>query len=412
MSNCPINVPDDPASLSGPPVVRPQGIQPWGGQEYLRSLKHGHRWQFAPTNETNDHWKSAIYSSQFRPNCDRLLLVEDDLTKAGLGFTAKLWSVALLVAMKDNRVLVEVRMVKQGNASRPDGFERPRWCDRAPYTLQCLYQPWSHCPLPDPSAEVIRPGGRPLNIKKWPHAAPYVLTGLGRLHRQGVFWYGARSPAMREGGRFLFRPRPWVTSISDCVMRDAGLAPLNYINIHIRYSVEKAAEGKRLGVTIPGLEAYDVIGPALARDLGTKKIFLQTASPEALTRFEKVCAAAGLQLSYTRNTRSENDAWGGWKGGLEMEQAAVAAVNAHIGSQSLVSISPELSIWTQLLGWVFGPDGQPMGVSSFCCPADTCRRTSGGSNSLQLAAAGSVIEPSTALAETRKLCKEKVRGKK
>ena len=125
-SSCPLVIPEDPASLAGPPPSRPEGIMEWSKEAFLVGLKHTHKWQFSPRNQTVDGWRSAIYASQFRPSCDRLLLVEDDLTKAGLGFTAKLWAVALLLAMRDNRVLVEVRMVKQGNASRPDGFERPR----------------------------------------------------------------------------------------------------------------------------------------------------------------------------------------------------------------------------------------------------------------------------------------------
>ena len=404
-SSCAIDVPQDPASLYGPPPSRPENLLPWG-QPQLAALTHTHRWQFSPRNESTDGWRSAIYASQFRSSCDRLLLVEDDLTKAGLGFTAKLWGVALLVAMRDNRVLVEVRMIKEGNRSRSDGFERPRWCDRPPFTLQCLYQTWTHCPLPGPNATIVRPGGRPLKVARWPHSEPYVRTGLGRIHRQGAFWYGARSNAAREAGRFLFRPRPWVTAIADCIMRGAGLRPGGFVNLHIRHSVEKTKEGTRLGVALPGLPAYDVVADALARDLGTRKIFLQTASPVALARFASFAVANRLELAFTNNTRSENDAWGGWQGGLEMEQAAVAAVNAHVGAQSAVSVSPALSIWTLFLGWVFGGDGQPMSASTVCCPAATCRHTTkGGSNSLEIVAAPAVFR--AGLGETRKQCFER-----
>ena len=350
-----------------------------------------------------DGWKHAIYRSQFRPSCDRLLLVEDDLTKAGMGFTAKLWSVALLVAMKDNRVLVEVRMVKQGNETRPDGFERPRWCDRPPYTLQCLYQPWTHCTEPDVNATVIRPGGRPLKVNRWPHDAPYIRTGLGRLHRQGLFWHGARSSATREAGRFLFRPRSWITEQADCVMRDAGLTPNNFLSVHIRHSVEKQKEGEKLGVVLPSLDAYDTLSAALAADMGTKKVFLQTASPIALVRFENFCSTNGLQLSYTNNSRSENDAWGGWKGGSEMEQAAVGAINAHIGSQASVSVSPELSIWTHFLAWTFeGLPGQTIGASRVCCPLKTCRPTRSGSRMLHVFATNALLK--SGIATTRREC--------
>ena len=121
-STCPIDVPADPAALSGPPILRPEGLPEWGLPQ-LKALKHTHRWQFAPSNYSADGWKEAIYASQFRADCSRLLLVEDDLTKAGLGFTAKIWNVALLLAMRDNRVLVEVRMIKVGNTT-PRRLER------------------------------------------------------------------------------------------------------------------------------------------------------------------------------------------------------------------------------------------------------------------------------------------------
>jgi hypothetical protein len=406
-SRCTITAPDDPASLLGPPTVVPPNLAPWGAAE-IHALRHTHRWQFSPRNASADGWKDAIYRSQFRANCDRLLLVEDDLTKAGMGFTAKLWTVALLVAMKDNRVLVEVRMVKQGNATRSDGFERPRWCDRPPYTLQCLYAPWTHCAEPGENATVIRPGGRPLKTNKWPHNEPYIRTGLGRLHRQGLFWYGAKSAASREAGRFLFRPRPWVAAQAECVMRDAGLVPRSFLSVHIRHSVEKQKEGAKLGVALPSLDAYGSLSAALAADTGIKQVFLQTASPVGLEQFADFCRTKGLQLAYTNNSRSENDAWGGWKGGSEMEQAAVGAINAHIGSLAAVSVSPELSLWTQFLGWTFdGPPRETLGAWRICCPS-TCRQNRGGSRMLQAFAAERLLHDG--LATTRKDCNAHYQG--
>lgn len=358
-------------------------------------------------NESSDGWRSAIYASQFRASCDRYLLIEDDLTKAGLGFTAKLWGIAMLIAMKDNRVLMEVRMVKHGNKTRSDGFERPRWCDRAPFTLQCAYLPWTHCPLPPENATVIRPGGRPLAVARWPQREPYVITGLGRIHRQGMFWYGSRSNAAREAGRFLFRPRPWVTNIADCVMRGAGLTPRTFINVHVRHSVEKTKEGKGLGVSLPTISAYEPLALGLSQDLDTKRVFLQTASPDALAQFATFAASNGLELSFTNNTRSEHDAWGGWKGGVEMEQAAVAAVNAHIGSLSAASVSPELSLWTQYLNWQFASDGMPVQSGSFCCPPDPCHKTKGGSFSNQIVGAPQIFHTGHQMVATRAKCKER-----
>ena len=47
-----------------------------------------------------------------------------------------------------------------------------------------------------------------------------------------------------------------------------------------------------------------------------------------------------------------------------MEQAAVGAINAHIGSQAGVGVGPELSIWTHFLAWTFeGLPGQTIGAS-------------------------------------------------
>jgi len=378
-SRCAVSVPNDPAALSGPQIVPPPDLVPWG-PHHVRSMHHEHRWQFSPRNQSSDGWAAAIRASQFG-NCSRLLLVEDDLTKAGLGFTAKIWQAALLIAMRDNRVLLEVRMIKQKyNASpnedpavtrkRSDYFERPRWCDREPFTLQCLYQPWSHCQIPPPDAKVIRPGGRPMKVNKWPHEEPYVITGLGRIQRQGLLWHGARSAATREAGRFLFRPRPWVQDIASCVMRDAGLIPHNFVSLHIRHSVEKQAEGQRLGVQLPSLEAYSMLSQSLANDLMTRKLFVQTASPVALTAITEASHKHGLELSYTSNNRSENDAWGGWNAGAEMEQAAVAAVNAHVGAQALVSVSPSLSLWTNFLWLSFGADGDQPAKTSLCCDGD------------------------------------------
>ena len=371
-SQCAVRVPADPADLAGPSILPPADLIPWGPQ-HVSSLQHQHKWQFSPVNSSDDDWASAIKASQFG-NCSRLLLVEDDFTKAGLGFTAKIWQAALLIAMRDDRVLMEVRIGKHAGGcnaickKRESYIERPRWCDREPFTLQCLYRPWTHCQPPPAEARVVRLGGQPLYVNMWPHDKPYVVTGLGRIHRQGSFWMGARSRALlREAGRFLFRPRSWVTATADCVMRTSGLEPHGFISVHIRHSIEKQQEGKRLGVGLPSLEAYGNLSRALAADLGTPKVFLQTASPVALQHMTAVARMHRLELSFTNNSRSEHDAWGGWMNGTEMEQAAVAAINAHVGSQAIVSVSPTLSLWTNFLYLSFGLDGEALNTSSFCC---------------------------------------------
>ena len=185
-------------------------------------------------------------------------------------------------------------------------------------------------------------------------------------------------------------------------MRDAGLMPQRFLSVHIRHSVEKQKEGDKLGVTLPSLDAYDMLSVALAADTGIKQVFLQTASPVGLERFSAFCRAQGLQLAYTNNSRSENDAWGGWKGGSEMEQAAVGAINAHIGSMAAVSVSPELSLWTQFLSWTFeGPSRETVGALRICCPIH-CRQSRGGTRMLQAFAAERLLQDG--LTTTKKDC--------
>lgn len=335
---CPLTVPLDPAGINGPVRSRPSELPLWGADN-LSLLRHSHRYHFAPVNESADGWASVMRASQFPVDCSRLLLVEDDMNSSGIGFTAKIWGFALLMAMRDGRVLLEV----------PRALGVSRWCDRPPYSFQCLYEDWSHCALPPAGTPEVIPGGRPLKISRWPHEAPIVRTGLGRIHRQGLLWYAARKSPVTAAVAFLFRPRPWVRAVGDCLMEKAGLKPGQFLSIHIRHSKEKAAEGKRLKVELPALRAYHPLAEALANDTGFRDIFLQTASPVALADFERFSRHHGFGVSYTDNSRSENDAWGGWQHGSEMEQAAVGAVNAYVGTQAAVIVSPELSLWTDFL---------------------------------------------------------------
>ena len=188
-----------------------------------------------------------------------------------------------------------------------------------------------------------------MTLTKWPHKAPVIHTGLGRIHRQGKIWYNSRRSPLSVATQFLFRPRPWVRAIGDCVMRNAGLKPSRFVSIHIRHSVEKLAEGKKLGATLPVLQAYHPLAVALAEDVGTRKIFLQTASPVALADFAAFALTQSLNVFYTDNPRSEHDSWGGWLAGSEMLQAAVGAVNAYISSHAAITASPGISQWTDFL---------------------------------------------------------------
>ena len=411
---CAIDVPTDPALLKGPPVLRPSKLIPWGPL-HVRALHHTHTWQFSPSNRSDDGWSAAIRASQFG-NCRRFMLVEDDLSHAGLGFTAKLWIVALLIAMRDNRVLIEVRAVhanerESSHRNQSSGiggklYQRPRWCDRAPFTLQCLYLPWTHCTLPANRTisrlDMTHPS-------EWPHYAPYVRTGLNAIHRHGKFWFSARSPASHAAGRFLFRPRPWVVSRANCVMGKAGLKSKQFISLHVRHSVEKSEEGDRLGVKLPSLPMYEPLLRALKTDLHRPIVFVQTASPLALGYIATVCHRNKIKLSFTNNTRSEHDSWGGWIKGSEMEQAAVAAINAHISSKAQISISPVLSIWTHFLDLSFGEDGEPLAATSLCCPPwRECRRMMDGVRSFRVTASAHLLRTKGELNATRAVCKERV----
>jgi hypothetical protein len=361
---CPMATPADPADLAGPLLSRPTNLPFWSWDN-LTGMQHSHKYHFSPLGNSPDGWATVVRASQFRPDCSRLLLVEDDMNNSGIGFTAKLWAFALLVAMRDGRILLEV--------PRVHGVSR--WCDRPPFSFQCLYQAWSHCPLPAPGTQEVVPGGRPLKISQWPHKAPIVRTGLGRIHRQGMFWYSSKSSPVTTAQAFLFRPRPWVRAIGDCVMAAAGVEPGKFVSIHIRHSVEKAAEGKKLKVELPALRAYHPLSKALAEDTGLRSFFLQTASPAALADFSQFARNRNLNISYTDNPRSENDAWGGWQHGSEMEQATVGAVNAYIGTRAAVIASPSLSIWTEFLrrttSPILLPDGSQYlpGLLARCPPS-------------------------------------------
>ena len=81
-----------------------------------------------------------------------------DLLQQGLGFTLTFWVSALLVAVRNGRVLIEVpvdntwppppRGASPNRSRAVLGTGTPRWCGVPPYTLQCFYADWSHCQAP------------------------------------------------------------------------------------------------------------------------------------------------------------------------------------------------------------------------------------------------------------------------
>ena len=154
-ANCEIT---PPASLAS---VRP--LSPRGAWSHA-SLNLSHvRWDIGPgTQVTPERANAAIWRSQFRAGCDRLLLFEDDMAGAGLGFTSGIMQDLLLWAVTSNRVLVEVPANGSWNGARshmPYNEGRkpsvaPRWCDNGPRTHACYYQRLSHCEAPPPAEHV------------------------------------------------------------------------------------------------------------------------------------------------------------------------------------------------------------------------------------------------------------------
>lgn len=91
-----------------------------------------HKFLFVPREQSDDDHYTAIRASQHPNVCNtaRYLLIEDDLAKAGLGYTARLLAGALLLAMRMGRVLLET---PQRNATTGRSFGR--WCCVPPHTL-------------------------------------------------------------------------------------------------------------------------------------------------------------------------------------------------------------------------------------------------------------------------------------
>ena len=105
-----------PLSWLGPrcPLVAPpsldfssplSGLGPWSQANVSLELRKGLS-STLPGGEADV--RAALWASQFRNDCSRLLLFEDDMSGCGLGFTSALIENLLLYAVAQNRVLIEV----------------------------------------------------------------------------------------------------------------------------------------------------------------------------------------------------------------------------------------------------------------------------------------------------------------
>lgn len=380
---------------------------------------------FAPSNTSadDDGWYAAMHRSQFPSDCTKAqyLLVEDDMSHWGFGATASVLSAALSFAVAERRILLErpVRANWQLNATR--GASRhaapsrgPRWCDRPPFTLQCVYRRWSHCePSAHDEASAVRPQW-PAGIKWATSLMAYDASTKGaravliKLSWIMATFFQSRKVAFRASPhtwgsyRLLFQPRQWVERVGNCILAQAGLAERGFLSVHIRDSVEKKDELRSGGgfAKMPTIQAYMDVTESLARRLQLSSVFVQTASPSSLHAFDELAHTAGLTVNFTNNSRSEHDSWGGWKSGQEMEGLMVGVVNAYIASRADVIVSPSISAWTKFLEHVApsttrersGLPIQPRRVVSFCCRC-------GGHSNLKV-----VLTPSTMdLAEQQSL---------
>ena len=118
-------------------------------------------------------------------------------------------------------------------------------------------------------------------------------------------------------------------------MREYGLVERRFAALHIRESVEKQ---KELGKKLPSYASYETIAETMMHEYNVSHLFLQTASPGALSELTRWAHATRTVLAFTHNPRGEHDSWAGWKSGRQMLEATIAAVNLHIASKAIVFV--------------------------------------------------------------------------
>ena len=416
---------------------RPAGIDPYGRENISRTSIE--RWRqpagpqlFAPTNDSapmnpQRSWIRHIWASQFPEDCSKAkyLLFEDDLASQGAGYTHNFYTALLLMAMMENRVLVEVpvdadwKPYGAGNASQiiwntSHYYSRtghhvpttqPRWCSRPPYTQACFYQPWSHCSIPRLAGRRgehvgVRHAAAPHLHPRWPYVItlwPSPTSRVVRVKLSWIFcswflWQGKNSRASAAAARFLMRPLPWIREQSDCVLRRAGLAEHRFVSVHLRDSVEKRSELKAHGHSTPAPDAFHELASIAARVLsptGPRVVVAHTSSAGALAALSSLARSSGTySLAYTGNARTDHDEFGGWRSTPaslvnETVQGVIGAVNADLAARSAVLVTPSASAWSHMLVKLMGGaadpyDGDGLGsaspvpvpstwVATYCC---------------------------------------------
>ena len=297
--------------------------------------------------------RAVLRSNQFPSDpaaCNRTLVLFDDALSAGLGYSARLLAIALLVAVQERRVLINMP------------HSTARWCGRAPHTLGCYYQPWTHCPLPlnVSGASKWSTRGSSFGIEeRIKRSGPMVRISTAQVHRS-TFWYKFHPPqALYEATHeLLFTPRPWVRDAADCFMRAANLSGGNYVVVHARYSVEKK---KERGAKLPSLKEYLPATQEFLAKSNASRVFLQTSTPDAVDLYENWSSTHNWALSYTQNARSSHDLWMTGTGKKaeytatgERTSVVAQAVNAIIAGRSHHFLSPSSSMWTQFIRSLMG----------------------------------------------------------
>ena len=327
-----------PADLSLPSRRRrPSGLEPWTGDHLARAgtqiggTRRGSNSRqekdlralgvFRPAQIRSDGWEGAIAASQHPANCSRYLLLEDDMLNSGFGMDMMLISFALLIAVQHQRVLLHAPGRQYIYAHFPNATSG-RWCDRPPFTNDCMWEPLSHCDLPPAGAHELE---IPIKTPSWrvlrdlyqkersqalnQSSVPVVRIKLSMLHRShSRLMSGFTSFARVAASRYFFRPRPWVVGVGSCILKQARVSARNFFSVFVRQSPEKE---KELGDRLPNTGNYAAILRTLRREFNVSAIHVQSANPEAVAELINFGQREGFQVIHTRNPRSSNDTEGG-----------------------------------------------------------------------------------------------------
>lgn len=349
----------------------------------LSAESNEHPLLFTPKTPRRDGWLSALRASQNPNECSRYLLIDDDMHRSGLGFTARMLASVLLYAVRHRRVLLEVP-----HRNKTTGKVAGRWCDRPPHTLQCAFEPWSSCALPDATLPVVafeKVCQCPENIGKCHEhkmrclkndveSKPVVSMNLRDFFKLKGLWERPGESAfevLQAAHRLLFFPRLWVRDLAACVMERYGLKRAKFMSVHVRISPEKEKESRGAGKRMPKEVGYRQLTRLAAVASGLRHVHLQTSNPIVLSSLVAWSegSAGNFSFAYTTNPRQEGDAWGGWstqQGSSSSTELTVAAVNFYIATQAAIFISPVTSIWTIFIMQQLGYDAERARWPAIC----------------------------------------------